>query len=323
MSDQYPNQSRSAATAQAPAMIALTSNVGPFTDETQPQVLHLKMAVSRHDIATVELRADKEILVSYEDVTQTPVDYQDIPEQDLVAVFRAVDVLREHLSRPKKTSGVDITIQKHIPFSTSLGARAASAAAVLVALAHLWDAKLVREDLVKLAARIDDGVAEAITGGLVMTNHFGSEPILTQVLTRHDLGLVIVPAAADISVDEPLATLRDLRASQPDELNPDRLAVDQALLEALAQGDIDEVALMMHNDFQPAVVNLLPEHHDWLTAGMTEGALAAQTIGSGASLLFLARDLHDAQEIADRFEERMEIAAIAEHGPVGGAHLVS
>lgn len=323
MSTHIDYQPQPAVTAQAPAMIALTSNVGPFVEESQPTVLHLKMAVSRYDIATIEPRDDKEILVSYEDITQTPVDYEDIPERDLVAVFRAVDVLREYLSKPKKSSGVDITIQKHIPFNTHLGGRAASAAAVLVALAGLWDANLAREDLTRIAARVDDGVAEAITGGLVMTRQSAFEPELTQVLTHHDLGLVIVPAAADISADETMATLRDLRAAQPDELERDRVAIDQALLEALAQGNVEEIALMMHNDFQPALVNLLPEHNDWLTAGMAEGALAAQTIGPGASLLFLARDPQDASEIAERFEERMDIAAIAEHGPVSGAHLLS
>lgn len=310
-------------TAQAPAMIALTSNVGPVVEDSQPTVLHLNMAVSRYDIATIEPRADHEILLSYEDITQTPVGYEDIPEQDLVTVFGAVDALREYLGRPKKTSGIDITIQKNIPFNTHLGGRAASAAAVLVALARLWDANIAREDLTRIAARVDDGVAEAITGGLVMTSQSVYEPQLTQVLTHHELGLVIVPADADLGPEETLTTLREIRTTQSAEHDGNPAAIDQALLEALAQGNVEEIALMMHNDFQPAVVNLIPAHNDWLTAGMTEGALAAQTIGSGASLLFLARDFDDANEIAERFEENMDIAAIAEYGPVAGAHLVS
>lgn len=323
MSAHLEDQPELVVTAQAPAVVPLTTKVGQFVDDMPPTILHLKMAISRHDIVTIEPRGDKEIFVSYEDITQTPVDYEDIPEQDLVAVFRAVDVLRDYLARPKNISGVDITIQKNIPFTTNLGGRAASAAAIMVALVRLWDAQVAREDLTRLASRVDHGVAEAIIGGLVMTSESAIEPNLTQVLTHHDLGLVVVPAAADIAPEELLGTLRDIRGSQSDASDRDGVVIDQALLEALAQGNVEEVALMMHNDFQPALVNMLPEHNDWLTAGMAEGALAAQTIGSGASLLFLARDLQDANEIAERFEERMEISAIAEYGPVAGATILA
>lgn len=308
--------------AQAPAMVALTSTVGQPVGHERAPVLHLKMAVSRYDIVTIEPRDDQEILVSFEDVTQTPVDYQDIPEEDLVVVFRAVDELREYLSRPKATSGVDITIQKNVPFDTHLGGRGASAAAVLVALAQLWDANIAREDLTRIGQRVDIGVAESLTGGVIMTRESATESSITQVLSHRELAVVIVPAAADIHTEELTASLLTIRKGQPDDPDRDPLALDQTLLEALAHGRTEEVALQMHNDFQPAVVNMLPDHHNWLTAGMTEGALAVQTIGPGASLLLLARDLEDATRIAEGFEERMEIAAVAEYGPVAGAQVL-
>src|SRR5699024_11254888 len=76
---------------------------------------------------------------------------------------------------------------------------------------------------------------------------------------------------------------------------------------------------MMHNDFQPALVQIIPEHNDWLTAGMDEGALAAQTIDRGPSLLFVADTQDAAYQLAERYEQRMDITAIAEYGPVAGA----
>lgn len=308
--------------AQAPAMIALTSNVGQSLEHLRAPVLQLKMAISRYDIAVIEPRDDKEIFVSYEDATQTPIEYQDIPEDDLVAVFRAVDALREYLARPKVTSGVDITIQKNIPFDTHLGGRGASAAAVLVALAQLWNANIAREDLTRIAHRVELGAVESLTGGVLLSRESATESTVTQVLSHRELALVIVPAAADIPIEELVTILQTTRDEQSHDAGRDRLEFDPALLEALAHGRAAEVALLMHNDFQPALVTLLPEHNDWLTAGMTEGALAAQTIGPGASLLLLARDFDDATKIAERFEERMEIAAIAEYGPVAGAQVL-
>ena len=322
MSTHIASESYQTVSAQAPAMVALTSNVGQPLEHQRPPVLQLNMAISRYDIAVIEPRDDKEILVSYEDVMQTPIEYQDIPEDDLVAVFRAVDELRDYLGRPKVTSGIDITIQKNIPFDTHLGGRGASAAAVLMALTQLWNANIAREDLTRIAHRVELGAVESLTGGVILSRESATESTVTQVLSHRELALVIVPAAADVPLNELMTILRDLRADQQHDPGRDRLEFDPALLEALAHGRATDVALSMHNDFQPAIVSLLPEHNDWLTAGMTEGALAAQTIGPGASLLLLARDFDDATQIAERFEERMEIAAIPEYGPVAGAQVL-
>ena len=322
MSTQTDVETPQAVTAQAPAMVALTTKVGQPTEYEPVPVLQLKMAISRYDVATVEPRDDKEVLVGFEDVSQNIIDYQDIPQQDMAYVFRAVDELRDDLARPRTTSGVEITIQKNIPFDTHLGGQGATAAAVLVALTRLWDANIAREDLVRIAHRVGRGVAESITGGALMMRETVIEETLTQVLTHRELAVVIVPAAADIEPDEVVQKLRTLRQAQQDDPGSEVLEFETDLLQALSQGDAEQVALFMHNDFQPAMVSILPEHNDWLTAGMAEGALAAQTIDRGPSLVFMARDLQDATEVAERFEERMEIAAIAEYGPVPGAHII-
>ncbi|GAA2024796.1 hypothetical protein GCM10009720_00660 [Yaniella flava] len=321
MSAQLEFDPPASVTAQAPAMVALATKVGEPEAYQQAPVLSLKLAVSRYDTATVEARDDKEILVSFEDATGSVIDYADIPHDDLVAVFQAVDVLRAHLGRPKETSGLDITIQKFIPFDTHLGGRAATAAAVLVALSGLWDASIAREDLARMAPRIGDGVAAAITGGAIITHHNAIEELVTPVLVHSELAMVVVPAAADLGNAEMFEAVRQLRHTTDDEQHA-VLEFQTELLQAVAQGDAKQVALMMHNEFQPALVSMLPEHNDWLTAGMDEDALAAVTVDRGPSLVFIADDMHAANELAERFEQRMEIAAVAEYGPVSGAHLV-
>lgn len=309
--------------AHAPAMIALSTKVGQPNEHGNAAILHLKLAVSRRDIATVDARADKEVFISFRDAYETPIDYPDIPQADMALVFRAIDELRNHLNRPRETSGLDVTIQKHIPFDTQLGGSSASAAAVLVAVAALWDATLTRQDLTRLAQRVAPGVADAMTGGAVITHHDVTEDLRTPLLVQRDIALVLVPAAADIENHEMLDTLRDLRAAQHPTEVPAQLGFETEFLEAVSHGDTDLLALMLHNDFQPALVSMLPEHHDWLTAGMDAGALATQTIGSGPSLVFLAPDTTAAEALADRFSTHMEIAAVAEYGPVAGAQLRS
>lgn len=322
MSTQTEDHVQPMLTAQAPAMVSMTAQVGEPNEFGETSVLSLKMAVSRYDVATVGLREDKEVLVSFEDASHTPLDAEDIPHDDLVYVFRAVDELRRHRSRPQSTSGLDITIQKHVPFETHLGGRAATAAAVLVALAGLWDAAMAREDLGRIAQRVGDGVAEAMTGGAIITTTSATEELVTPVLVHGEIAMVIVPAAADLDETEMFQNVHTLRQAKTDAIERSALQLDSELVQAVASGDANQLALMMHNDFQPALISILPDHNDWLTAGMGEGALAAQTIDRGPSLLFISENLRAATELAERFEQRMEIAAIAEYGPVAGAQLL-
>ncbi|HEY4535379.1 MAG TPA: hypothetical protein VIG71_05330 [Enteractinococcus sp.] len=308
--------------AQAPAMVAITTQVGNPDTYHETAVLDLKLAISRYDVVIVESRQDKEIFVSFEDGFQNPIDYSDIPQRDMAQIFRAVDDLRDFLHRPREISGLDITIQKNIPFETHLGGTAASTAALLVALTRLWHATLAREDLIRLANRVGEGIAEALTGGALITSAKGGEQLVTPLLVQRELAMVIVPAAVDIEIHEMLQKVATIRHADHDLHESKALAFDPELLRAVTHGDAEQVALMMHNDFQPALVSLLPEHNDWLTAGMDEGALAAQTIGAGASLVFMASDMSEAMELAARFEEHMEISAVAEYGPVAGAHLL-
>lgn len=322
MNAQLEYEEQSAVTAQAPAMVSVTSQVGQPNEFQEPPVLSLKLAVSRYDIAIVRTREDKEVLVSFVDAAQTAIDYADIPHEDLVYIFRAIDELRQHLSRSKETSGLDITIQKYIPFETHLGGTSAAAAAVLVALAGLWDASIAREDLARLAQRVGAGVAESITGGAVITHVDATEGLVTPVLVQSEVAMVIVPAAADLDEAEMFQKVHRLRQAKDHVTERSQLELDPELVQSVARGDAPQLALMMHNDFQSALVSILPEHNDWLTAGMDEGALAAQTIDRGPSLVFLAEDVSAASGLAERFEQRMEISAVAEYGPVAGAHLI-
>lgn len=322
MSAQVEDTAPSAVTAQAPAMVAVANQVGERQEFGGHSVLSLKVGVSRYDVATVAALDGKEILVSFEDASNTPIEYAEIPHEDLASVFQAVDELRKYLSRPKERSGVDITIQKRIPFETHLGGRAASAAAVLVALTRVWEASIAREELARIAQRVGDGVAEAITGGAVITHTTPTEELVTPILVQGELAMVIVPAAADLDDTEMFANVYALRSEKDQHVDRGGLQFDSALVEAVARGDSQQLALMMHNDFQSALVSILPDHNDWLTAGMAEGALAAQTVDRGPSLVFITENLAGATELAERFEQRMEIAAVAEYGPVAGAHLI-
>lgn len=309
-------------TAKAPAMVELATQVGQANEYGNSDLLSLKLGVNRWDEVTIEALESQQVFISFEDGYQTPIEYAEIPQKDMASIFRMVEELRTYLNRPKSISGVDITVQKHIPFETQLGSHGASAAAVMVALTKLWDVSISREELVQLAQRVDTGIAEALTGGALIRHHTAAEDLITPVLMQHEVAMVLVPAAADIETHEMFQELIRLSTDQDTQQDRSSLSFAPELLQALSHGEAENFALLMHNDFQSALVSFLPDHHDWLTAGMDEGALAAQTIAHGASLVFICQDLDHATELAERFEDRMGITALAHTGPVAGAQLL-
>lgn len=322
MSAQLEEHQPRISVAQAPAMIALATQVSDPNEFQEISILHLKVGVSRYDIATVESRHDTENFVSFQDVTQTPIEYADIPHRDLSGVFRVIHTLRETLGRSRDISGVDITIEKNIPFGTRMGGTAATLASVLVALADVWDANMSKEDLTPVAKAIGPGVAEALSGGVVLTRRTATEELITPVLVQDEIAVVLVPAAADLDEELMSDTVKKLRKTQREPTERETVAFSDELLKAVAHGDTEQLALMMHNDFQPALLHLLPEHNDWLQAGMAAGASAAQTVADGASIVLVSQDPNDADRLAEQFQDELEIAAVPEYGPVTGAQLL-
>jgi len=70
--------------------------------------------------------------------------------------FRAVELLRQS---QKLKPGIEIAINKRIPPGAGLGGGSGNAAAVLSGLNQLWDLKLSKAELVKLAQKIGSDVA--------------------------------------------------------------------------------------------------------------------------------------------------------------------
>lgn len=83
-----------------------------------------------------------------------------IPLDETNLVWRAADLLRQHAG---STQGVRIGLTKRIPAGAGLGGGSGNAALVLMGLNVLWDLKLPREELLRLAARLGSDVPFFLT----------------------------------------------------------------------------------------------------------------------------------------------------------------
>jgi 4-diphosphocytidyl-2-C-methyl-D-erythritol kinase len=79
------------------------------------------------------------------------------------------------------------------------------------------------------------------------------------------------------------------------------------------------LAAAMHNDLEPAALDLRPDLETLIARGEAAGALRGMVTGSGPTCVFLCASADHARDVAAALEDPVVLVA---NGPVAGAHLV-
>ncbi len=148
--------------------------------------LHLEILGLRADgyheiqtiLQTVDL-CDELELTETENFLDVECDEADCPSGERNLAYTAADKLKK--SR-KVEKGVCIKIKKRIPAGGGLGGGSSDAAAVLKGLNQLWDLRMARDDLEKIAEKIGSDVPFFIKGGVALAR--GRGEILTDLPSR-------------------------------------------------------------------------------------------------------------------------------------------
>lgn len=291
-------------TVRAPAKINLHLGVGaPRPDGLHP-LATVYQAVGLYDDVTVYDAPAWSVELT-EHVDGVPLD-------DTNIAIRAGRALVEH-------HGVDlaahISISKGIPVMGGMAGGSADAAATLLALDRLWDLQTPDDDLLRIAGALGSDVPFALLGGTALGTGHGQ--LVEPVTDRTSVWWVVVLS------DEGLSTPAAYRHF--DELSPDAPAdppVPEALLEALAGGDVDEVGDLLANDLWPAARDLRPDLVDVEVQLRSLSPAGVLLSGSGPTLLVLHDDVDDARATAADLTERGFRCTLAP-GPVAGAHVVT
>lgn len=117
-----------------------------------------------HDIATLFERIDLSDKITLKKRKDNRVvvscDCPQVPRGNKNIVYKAVDLLKK---RFLVKEGLNISIEKNIPVAAGLGGGSSDAAAVILALNKLWQLKLKKNDLLKIACKIGADVPFFIT----------------------------------------------------------------------------------------------------------------------------------------------------------------
>lgn len=87
-------------------------------------------------------------------------------------IVRAAESIREHAKKP---GGVKIHLEKNIPIAAGMAGGSGNAAATLIALNELWDARLEIDDLARIGLALGSDVPFCLVGGTVAASGQGEE----------------------------------------------------------------------------------------------------------------------------------------------------
>lgn len=294
-------------TVRVPAKVNLHLGVGPVRPDGFHELVTVFHAVDLCDVITA--RPASRLSVATLGPTAA-----DVPGGPGNLAWRAAELVA---AQAGADAAAEIEIAKTIPVAGGMAGGSADAAGTLRACARLWG--VPDADLPALAAQLGSDVPFALLGGTALGT--GRGEILQPLPGSARLHWVFALAGFGLST---AAVYRELDRLRSAGSTPGPALDVTALRAALASGDPAGVAAALHNDLQPAALELAPALGTVLDAGRAAGALNGLVSGSGATCAFLCADAGHATRVAERLDAAGVCRAVrTATGPAPGAAVVT
>jgi 4-diphosphocytidyl-2-C-methyl-D-erythritol kinase len=242
--------------------------------------------ITLQDTLNFSLRDDGLLSLSC-DVPGIPVD-----ENNLVQ--RAGLALRE---RYRVKPGAAIHLEKRIPALGGLGGGSSNAAVTLLALAHLWNLKTTKDELVEIGAGLGADVPFFLTGGTALGTGLGtSVRPLEEVKAKH---LLVITPNEGVSTADAYKQLKARALTKND---------GDIILSISRTGAIfkDSLPYGLHNDFERVVVRKGSLIERAKNALLNAGAHDASLAGSGSSVFGIFDKREERESAADALRTETE-----------------
>lgn len=191
-----------------------------------------------------------------------------------------------------KSYSVSIHIDKHIPIAAGLAGGSTDAAATLIGLNRLYEAKLTDEELCALGARLGADVPFCIRRGISVTRGIGE--IFSPCQKMPGCFILIACEGERVSTPWAYKRLDELYDFAARHIDVDRFT---KLLEG---GVLSKVASGMSNIFESAVLPVRERARELKNAMLECGALSSLMSGSGPSVFGIFDNLSAAESAKSR-----------------------
>lgn len=260
-------------------------------------------SISLSDDLTLEPAEHSEVSIGWADGLDGPIP----PQPDIVE--RTVAAAR--LPGPDR---VRIAVRKRIPVGAGLGGASADAAGALLGLERLQGLDpLAPLKTVEIAGQLGADVPFCLMGGVGLATGVGDQ--ITALETGATLWWVIGISQTALATVGVYRRFDELIAGQVSP--PAAKGSTEALISALADGDLEGVAGNLANDLELAAFDLRPELEGLKLRMVEAGALGSIMTGSGSAIIGLCRDEGHARRVAEKAAEVFPRVEIASGTPVG------
>jgi len=253
------------------AKLNLTLNIVGMYDNKFHSLSSVVTSIDICDIVTITARKDKKVIVTVNG---------EIDEGN--TAFKVANAVVERFN----TDGVDIIVEKHVAAGGGMGGSSVDAAASLCGMRRLFGLNM-NEQMLEIASEFGSDIAYMIRGGLGVATGKGDNIMFVGSGKKF---YFVVFTGERMSTKEVFAEYD----RQPDYTRYD----NDALLAALARGDIMEARKLMGNNLQPAAFRLSPKLSKIVETCAKCGLPQPVLTGSGGNMFLLCRDIKEAQRFA-------------------------
>ncbi len=231
---------------------------------------------------SVELHDEIEISCQPGDGIFVCTDLKYLPNDERNIASRAAAVFFEHTGINGYRT--DIEIKKNIPVCAGLGGGSTDGAAVLRALNTVFETKITRTELEKLAEKIGSDVSFCIAGGTALAE--GRGELLTDLPPLPDCRIVICKPTFAISTPELFTRVNCDKIR----LRPDT----DGIIDALQNKNVPAVARRMYNVFEDVLPKGTGAVGEIKQRLLEHDALGAVMTGTGSAVFGLFTSSDDA-----------------------------
>ena len=199
-------------------------------------------------------------------------DTPEIPNDETNLVVKAARLLQKHF--PGSCAGVNITLKKSIPSGAGLGGGSGNAAGVLLALNHLWDLKISRENLIAISAELGSDVPFFLMSPCAIGT--GKGEILEPINNPINLYILMIYPNLPLSTPWVYGNLKLKLTKHKNNIS--------ILANFLMRSEFAQLGAALYNDLEPVVFKRYPEILEIKNELLRSGAGGALLSGSGSTV---------------------------------------
>lgn len=248
---------------------------------------------------TISIRDDVEIDVGTGKPWTLECTAEGIPCDETNLAWKAAKVFCDSLKIDP--NGIAIRIVKRIPSGAGMGGGSADAAAVLRALNRHYNHPLSIMALAELGAQVGSDVPFCVLCGTAMVEGRGER--LRKLPDMPDCIFVVVKPEFSVSTPELYRKLDQVAIAR----HPDNGAMESALM----TGDINKIADLVYNVFDPVVTADNLELNYIKSICNTYGSLGQQMTGSGSAVFAIMPSFEYAAVVCNMLKDNYKQVFIA------------